>query len=417
MASYYLSPILGAGGQLFDNQGRVLAGGKLYTYQAGTTTPLATYTDSTGSTPNANPIILDSAGRLTQEIWFLGGSTYKFVLQDSTGASVGPTMDNLKGINDVSTASAGSIWVSSGLTPSYISANQFQVAGDQTALFPVGSRVQFIVTAGTYAGTVSAVAFGAATTVTVVPDSTGLDAGLSAVNISPLTVTKSPSGAGTEWFDGTVQYPAKSTGYAIQSEKKTTTTTGSSSSYLLSPNVKVPALQSGTIWNVQFHTNSAVNPTLNIDSLGAKNLKMYDSSGSKIGAIVYANQITRVAYDGTDFIVLDRTQQSASQINALYTGSNAASGYQTLPGGLLMQWVVSTITFGGTSTINWPTPFTANPLSVMVNNGAGDYTGITESFPIVISTSSSNVVVANQYIGDAAGSPVTVKAQILAIGF
>lgn len=59
-----------------DNNGLPLAGGKLCTYVAGTTTPQATYTNSSG-TPNANPIILDSAGRAS--IW-MGAASYKFVL-------------------------------------------------------------------------------------------------------------------------------------------------------------------------------------------------------------------------------------------------------------------------------------------------------------------------------------------------
>ena len=43
--------------QFFDNNGNPLVGGKLYTYAAGTTTPLATYTDASSGTPNTNPII------------------------------------------------------------------------------------------------------------------------------------------------------------------------------------------------------------------------------------------------------------------------------------------------------------------------------------------------------------------------
>jgi hypothetical protein len=48
--------------QFFDANGEPLVGGKLYTYAAGTSSPLATYTDSTGNTANANPVILDSRG-------------------------------------------------------------------------------------------------------------------------------------------------------------------------------------------------------------------------------------------------------------------------------------------------------------------------------------------------------------------
>jgi hypothetical protein len=66
--------------QFFDNSGDPLAGGKLYSYASGTATPLATYTDSTALTPNANPIILDAAGRC--DLW-IGDAPYKFVMTDA----------------------------------------------------------------------------------------------------------------------------------------------------------------------------------------------------------------------------------------------------------------------------------------------------------------------------------------------
>lgn len=95
-----LSPVAGAGWQFFDNSGAVLTGGLLYTYTAGTTTPLTTYQDSAGATPNANPIVLDSAGRVSAEVWLTTSSVYKMVLKTSTGTTLW-TMDNLRGINDV----------------------------------------------------------------------------------------------------------------------------------------------------------------------------------------------------------------------------------------------------------------------------------------------------------------------------
>jgi len=59
-----LSPVGGVAAQFFDNNGDPLSGGLLYSYASGTTTPLATYTSSTGLTANTNPIVLDSAGRV-----------------------------------------------------------------------------------------------------------------------------------------------------------------------------------------------------------------------------------------------------------------------------------------------------------------------------------------------------------------
>lgn len=63
----------------FDTNGNPLSGGKLYTYAAGTTTPLATTKDAAG-TPNTNPIILDQYGQC--DIW-LSTASFKLLLKDS----------------------------------------------------------------------------------------------------------------------------------------------------------------------------------------------------------------------------------------------------------------------------------------------------------------------------------------------
>lgn len=71
--------------QFIGADGVPLAGGKVYTYAAGTTTPQPTYTDSTGATANSNPIILDARGEAN--IW-LGEATYKFRLTDSVDVEI-----------------------------------------------------------------------------------------------------------------------------------------------------------------------------------------------------------------------------------------------------------------------------------------------------------------------------------------
>jgi len=100
--SVNLSPI-GNGQQFFDNNGVPLNGGLLYAYQAGSSTPLATYTDINGTVANANPIVLDASGRSATEIWLTYGFFYKFVLKDSNGVTIG-TYDNIYGIVGVQTA-------------------------------------------------------------------------------------------------------------------------------------------------------------------------------------------------------------------------------------------------------------------------------------------------------------------------
>lgn len=95
----YLSSFAGAGSQFFDSNGDPLTGGLIYSYAAGTTTPAMTYTTSLGNVANSNPIVLDAAGRTTQEIWLTASTTYKFILKTSTGVTIG-TYDNIPGIND-----------------------------------------------------------------------------------------------------------------------------------------------------------------------------------------------------------------------------------------------------------------------------------------------------------------------------
>jgi len=72
--------------QFFGSDGLPLVGGKLYTYAAGTTTPLATYTDSTGVTQNTNPVILDATGQAG--VWLPDTTTYKYVLKTSADVTL-----------------------------------------------------------------------------------------------------------------------------------------------------------------------------------------------------------------------------------------------------------------------------------------------------------------------------------------
>ena len=111
-----LSAFGGVGWQFFDNNGVPLAGGLIYTYAAGTTTPQATYTTSAGNVAHTNPIVLDSAGRVPGgEIWLTMTLNYKFVLKTSAGITIA-TFDNIYG---------------SGSTTAYL--NNFTGTGSQTS--------------------------------------------------------------------------------------------------------------------------------------------------------------------------------------------------------------------------------------------------------------------------------------------
>ena len=86
---YALSSFAGVGWQLFDANGVPLVGGKIYTYEAGSSTPAATYTTYTGVTNHTNPIVLDSAGRVPGgQMWVNADLSYKFVLKTSADVSI-----------------------------------------------------------------------------------------------------------------------------------------------------------------------------------------------------------------------------------------------------------------------------------------------------------------------------------------
>jgi hypothetical protein len=78
--------------QIFGTDGLPLVGGKIYTYAAGTSTPIATYVDSAAVTTNTNPIILDSYGQAN--IWLINTTGYKFVVKTSADVLL-YTVDNI----------------------------------------------------------------------------------------------------------------------------------------------------------------------------------------------------------------------------------------------------------------------------------------------------------------------------------
>jgi len=71
--------------QCFGLDGKPLAGGKVYTYSAGTTTSKATYTTMAGTVANPNPVILDQNGKAKI---FLGDGSYRLQIKDNNDALI-----------------------------------------------------------------------------------------------------------------------------------------------------------------------------------------------------------------------------------------------------------------------------------------------------------------------------------------
>jgi len=100
--------------------GSPLALGQIYTYQTGTTTPLATYTDATGNSSNTNPVILDANGaasNATGQIWLATSPNYDLVVKTATGTTL-YTISNVTGMGNVATP---------GLTLANIDMNNYSI--------------------------------------------------------------------------------------------------------------------------------------------------------------------------------------------------------------------------------------------------------------------------------------------------
>jgi WD40 repeat protein len=124
-----------------------LAGGKLYSYQAGTNTLLATYTDQGAGTPNSNPVILDSAGGA--QVWITNAG-YKLVLTDVNGV-VQWSVDNVYliepgavGSGQIANGAVGTTQLANGA----VTTAKIQTAAITTALLASGSVTTGVIAAG-----------------------------------------------------------------------------------------------------------------------------------------------------------------------------------------------------------------------------------------------------------------------------
>lgn len=139
--------------QWIGTNGQPLAGGLLYSYVAGTSTPQATYTDATGSVANPNPVVLDAAG--SAAIW-LGSANYKLVLTDTFNNTLW-TSDGINATQNATLSSqGGTIYQPGSATTLTINADPglfpqiiLQLAGTNSAL--ITTKSQGDLTIGGYA--------------------------------------------------------------------------------------------------------------------------------------------------------------------------------------------------------------------------------------------------------------------------
>lgn len=113
------------------------------------------------------------------------------------------------------------------------------------------------------------------------------------------------SGGSKQVLDATKSLHAVNAGQ-IQGQKVTAfTTAGSASAYTLSPIPAIPAYAASQGFQVTFHATGTATPTINISGRGPVNLMQYNAAGTKIPAIIIANQVSQVIFDGVDAVLLD----------------------------------------------------------------------------------------------------------------
>ena len=311
----------------FDANGDPLAGGKVYTYEPGTTTPKPSYTDNTGGTANANPVILDANGEAS--IWLNG--FYKIILKNSADVQQW-SIDQVSSMPAESNT-VFSEWLSNGLVPTYVGTTQFSVPGDETTRFQVGRRVKFTVTAGTVYGTITVSAYTTLTTVTVTFDSGSLDAGISAVYEGVLSVTN-PSLPKRVYTisDGTAASHALSVAQ-LQSGSLTYASTSGTNTYTASLAPAITAYTTGMLVNLYFTiANTVTTPTINLNGLGAKTIVRLTPAGAtaalQVGDII-AGHKALLHYDGTYFVLLNPIYPMEHNFTAIvYDAPSISAGAQ-----------------------------------------------------------------------------------------
>ena len=213
-----------------DNAGKPCVGCKVCVYESGTTTPKASYTDSTGGTANANPVVAGSRGEVS--IWYSGTAKLKVMAAAQTSCSTGtalytqdsvPAVESLTFSNSEWTDTTPTSWV-------YISGTSFSISGDKRTEFQVGRRLKATSSGIIYGRITDSTYSSPNTTVTVAWDSGSLNSGgITAMQISTATVTN-PSLSADMISSGTTSANITFTGTATHSGavniSGTTTLTG-----------------------------------------------------------------------------------------------------------------------------------------------------------------------------------------------
>jgi hypothetical protein len=295
------------------NNGLPLAGGKIFSYEAGSNSvEQTTFTTANGNIANTNPIVLDASGRLTTGLWLADGFAYNLVLTQTDGTTVLQTHDNIRGV--IGSYAGGGIgtvmWNPITVVPTYVSSTIFQLAGDYTNEFVVGNRVRYQFNDLTFGyGIVSALAFTTGLTqVTLVVDSVPYSSVVINVAWSSAVVNNYVVDAGAVGYTPTFTYAGLNVGTQIQAATTSinahaTSVYGnlSGSTYIVTTPVGY-ASYIGMSLDVIFDFNGG--SSINVDGIGVIALKQFDQYGALVSPPVMTSQYTtRIMYNGVDMVV------------------------------------------------------------------------------------------------------------------
>ncbi|MBI3096334.1 MAG: hypothetical protein HYY97_15810 [Rhodocyclales bacterium] len=158
--------------------------------------------------------------------------------------------------------------------------------------------------------------------------------------------TTDPSADSTNWQRTEISATS------LQTQSATAfTTAGTAPAFTLTPSPAPTAYTSNLRFRVKFNAAGTTGSnTLNISGLGVKNLKQFDSAGAKVAAVVAANQLADVEYDGTDLVILDPLPPTVTSKLQPITASVAANALTLTLNPTALDFRADTLSSGAVNT-------------------------------------------------------------------
>jgi hypothetical protein len=266
------------------------------------------------------------------------------------------------------------------VTPTYLSATTFSLAGDQTSILQPKRRIRTVNSVGVVYSTIMTSAFSAGvTTVRVVNDSNTLDAGLSTLSYGLLSATNpSIPPIDSEWllFPGAPTY-VSATSFTVTGDQTSTLQIGR----------RIKSVNTGgTVYS--FITNSS-------HSAGTTTVTVVNDSGTLDSGLssVSHGLLAAVSPSLPGFLSLQ-----------------SATGYQKLPSGVIIQWGASSGSAGAATAVSLPVTFPTAIRSVLITPAVAGQA--------VFATTESQTTSSFSFsVWNTAGSRVALGAFWTAIGY